>query len=80
MNRRSNTWRPGFKTLKGAIKVSNLEVGLELTTYLFRHHYTPFHHAKTMFAAGFASLNRKATREHTLASVVVAAGTHFGVV
>jgi len=70
MDRPSNTWiPPGFKTLKGAtIKVSKLEVGLELTTYPFRQLTTitlPFIMLK-MFAAGSASLNRKATREHTL--------------
>ncbi len=69
MDRPSNTWIPGFKTLKGAtIKVSKLEVGLELTTYPFRQLTTitlPFIMLK-MSAAGSASLNRKATREHTL--------------
>jgi hypothetical protein len=65
MDRPSNTWIPGFKTLKGAIKVSKLEVGLELSTYPFRQLTNitlPFIMLK-MFAAGSASLNRKATNK-----------------
>jgi hypothetical protein len=53
MDRPSNTWIPGFKTLKGAIKVSKLEVGLELTTYPFRKLTTitlPFQFMLKMFA------------------------------